>query len=86
MKAKEIIDMFPKFSKREEFVEEAIKDNEINELYNKALNARYILDLPPGNSHSPDIGLPCGRLAISTRLSASIRAAAATRTRGLVIR
>lgn len=45
MKAKEIIDMFPKFSKREEFVEEAIKDNEINELYNKALNARYILDL-----------------------------------------
>jgi len=38
--------------------------------------------LPPGNSHSPARDLPCGRLAISTRPSTSIRATATTRTVG----
>ena len=38
--------------------------------------------LPPGNSHSPAIDLPCGRWAISTRPSTSTSATAATSTRG----
>src|ERR1700757_3473563 len=36
--------------------------------------------LPPGNSHSPAIGLPAGRWASSTRPSASTSATADTRT------
>src|SRR5512145_653360 len=41
--------------------------------------------LPPGNSHSPAMGLPGGRRARSTRPSTSISAAAATRTIGATL-
>src|SRR5713226_9671603 len=42
--------------------------------------------LPPGNSHKPASVLPCGRCAISTRLSASTSAQATTTVRFILRR